>query len=318
MEDFTHLHLHSTYSLMDGIIKIDELCQQVKKLGMSSCALTDHGNLHGMIEFYKEAKKTGIKPILGVEAYLTRDPNGTEKKTRDNYHAVLLAQNNTGLENIITLTNRANAENFYYNPRINIEDLYSLNDGIILSTACLGGVISRQGRSGVEKIKRADRPKWKLFEDEALAQALEMRDIFSDRFYLEIQDNGLWEQEILNEFLVQIGRAHKIPLVITADAHFLKQEDYSTHQMIMAKQLGMSLKEYSQKGDMVYSDQLYVKPPQEMFKAAARIGNAEAFFNTVDIANRCEVEIELGKFEIPEFKVEETEDYEEFLAWRNR
>ena len=143
--DFCHLHVHSEYSILDGLNKIDKLCERVAELGMTSCALTDHGVMHGAIEFYKHAKKNGIKPLVGVEAYITEDPDDSEVKTKDNNHLVMIAMNEKGLENLIWMTNQANLHNFYYKPRIWEKHLETRAEGIVVTSACLGGVIAKKG-----------------------------------------------------------------------------------------------------------------------------------------------------------------------------
>ena len=306
--DFTHLHVHSTYSILDGINKLDQLVARVKELGMSSVALTDHGNLHGAVDFYKEAKKAGVKPIIGIEAYITADPDDMEEgKTRDNHHMVLLAQNKTGFANLCWLLTNANLHNFYYKPRINIHKLKERAEGIIATSACVGGWIAQHGVFDTEK---------KTFTDpdaKAFTQILELSEAFQGRFFLEIQDQDMWEQDAFNKWLkLQLSA----PKVITADAHYLKKEDQATHRMIMAQQLKKTIHEYESGSEMKYGSGFYIKSPEEMTAGAARCGMDEAAENTMAIAGMCSLDLELGKYKMPAFDVTKTSDYDEFQRYR--
>ncbi len=314
--DFCHCHVHSVYSILDGINKLDALVARVKELGMTACALTDHGNLHGMIDFYKECKKGGVKPIIGIECYITADPDGAEedyKKTRDNHHMVLMAQNNKGLENLFWLLSNGNLNNFYYKPRINVNTLKGRAEGLVATSACVGGVVAQQG----EFFQSEDGKGWfRDNDDKALRMAKDLQDAFQGRFYLEIQDQDMWEQTALNEFLVALGKREKIPLVISADAHYLKKEDRETHAMIMAQQLKKTIEEYESGSEMKYGNGFYIKSPQEMLDGAIKHGAEEAFWNTTEIAKMCNVEIELGKYKMPNFDVTKAEDYNEFKQYK--
>ncbi len=311
--DFCHTHVHSVFSVLDGINRLDQLVARCKELGMSSCALTDHGNLHGMIDFYKECKKGGIKPIVGIECYITRDPDGVDedyKKTRDNHHCILLAQNNTGLANLFWLITNGNLNNFYYKPRINIETLKAKSEGLICTSACVGGWVAQQGIFDAEK---------KLFldpESKAYVAARELHEVFGNRFYLEIQDQDMWEQTAFNKFLVDIAKRDKIQLLITADAHYLKKEDKDTHAMIMAQQLKKTIDEYESGSEMKYGGGFYIRSPEEMKEAAIRHDAEEAFWNSNEIAKMCNIEIELGKYKMPLFDVTKADDYDEFKQYK--
>lgn len=314
--DFCHCHVHSVYSILDGINKLDALVARVKELGMSACALTDHGNLHGMIDFYKECKKGGIKPIIGIECYITADPDGAEKdykKTRDNHHMVLLAQNNKGLENLFWLLSNGNLNNFYYKPRINIDVLKSRTEGLIATSACVGGVVAQQGEFFLAENGQG----WyRDNDDKALKMAKDLHEAFNGRFYLEMQDQDMWEQTAFNKYLVELGKKEKIPLVISADAHYLLKEDKHTHAMIMAQQLKKTIDEYESGSEMKYGGGFYIKSPEEMLEGAIKHSAEEAFWNTTEIAKSCNVEIELGKYKMPDFDVTKADDYNEFKQYK--
>lgn len=314
--DFCHCHVHSVFSVLDGINRLDQLVSRVKELGMTACALTDHGNLHGMIDFYKECKKASIKPIIGVECYITNDPDGVDeeyKKTRDNHHMVLLAQNNKGLENLFFLISNGNLNNFYYKPRINYNTLRERTEGLIATSACIGGIVAQQG----EFFLGSDLKGWyRDTNDNATRVAKELSEAFEGRFYLEIQDQTMWEQRVFNQFAVSLAKKEKIPLTISADAHYLRKEDQSTHAMIMAQQLKKTIDEYESSSEMKYGDGFYIKSPEEMLEGAKRYNAEEAFWNTTEIANKCNVEIELGKYKMPSFTIEKAEDYEEFKQYK--
>lgn len=317
-KDFCHLHTHTEFSVLDGINKIDALCEYVKKQGMSACAITDHGVLHGVIDFYKAAKKAGINPVIGVEAYITEDEDGIEEnkyKTRDNNHCILLAQNDTGLRNLFWLTNQANKYNFYYRPRISIESLrHGRAEGIIATSSCLGGVVSKQGEFDKAAGTFTD-------SDGTATKRLELfQDIFNGRFYAEIQDNPeFWEQEVYNAWLIYQSKNIGISPVITADAHWLTKADKETHSLIMAQQMKCTLAEYEGDEDgLFYGSGHYIRTPEEMYEAAIKCGSEEAFWNASKIAEQCNVEIKLGEYELPHFDVESADDYSAFKKWEEK
>lgn len=283
---------------------------------MTSCAITDHGSLFKMIEFYKELNKRGLNPIIGVEAYLTNDQDGIENnkhKSKDNYHCIMLAQNDVGLANIIWLVNQANLHNFYYKPRISIENLKTRGtEGIIATSSCLGGVIAKQGSYDSGN---------KTFVDDSkkCQNTLGLfKELFPDRFYAEIQDNDtIWEQGAYNDWLIREAKQQRVPTVITSDAHFLKKEDKELHDLVMAQQLKITVQEYACDEDgMAYSSGHYVRSPTNMLSAALQYGEEDAFYNTVEIAKKCKVNIALGKYENPEFDFTNESDYQDFLKWK--
>ncbi|MDD4901502.1 MAG: PHP domain-containing protein, partial [Patescibacteria group bacterium] len=223
---FTHLHVHSHYSLLDGLTKIDELIKKAKEEGSNSLALTDHGVMYGAIEFYEKCKKAGLKPIIGVEAYLApgsrleKIANAEEK----NYHLVLLAKNKTGYQNLIKLTSIAHLEGFYYKPRIDWEVLTKHHEGLIALTACLAGEIPRLIMAGkLDKVKK---------------RILEYSRLFGpDNFYLELQNHpNLAEQEPVNRALIALARELKLPLVATNDVHYLHKDDDEPQDVLLCLQ----------------------------------------------------------------------------------
>lgn len=316
-KDFCHLHIHTEYSILDSIIRINELCKHVKEQGMSACAITDHGNVHGIIEFWKAANKAGIKSAIGIEAYITSDVDGIEDnkfKTRDNHHCVMIAQNETGLKNLFWLINQANLYNFYYKPRISVQNLPGRTAGLVATSACLGGVVSKCGVYDQEG---------KTFTDpngNARKALSRYQELFSGRFYAEIQDNPeLWQQEAYNTWLIKEAKDLNIKLVITSDAHFLTKEEKDTHTLIMAQQMKCTLEEYKNNKDiMKYGAGHYIRSPENMFQAALKYNAEEAFWNTTEIVKDIQLNIELGKYKSPTFDITQEDDYSEFQQWKKK
>jgi DNA polymerase-3 subunit alpha len=282
---------------------------------MSACAITDHGSMGGIIEFYKTSKDVGIKPIIGVEAYITLDEDGLENKdkTKDNMHCVMLAQNQEGLENLISLVNKAYLSNFYYKPRVSIYNLLGNTNGIIATSACLGGVVAKTGIFSRNE---------KVFVDpegKAEKQLKYFSRLFGGRFYAEIQDLPIEEQKAYNQWLIAKAKENDIPLIIAADAHFLKAEDYQTHRLVMAKNMGKFLNEYEQDEDgLFYYKEHHVRSPDDMYKSACELGVEEAYWNTTKIAEQCNLEITLGEYKFPQFDITQESDYEDFLEWEKQ
>lgn len=315
-KDYVHLHNHTQYSLLDGLTKVPDLIKHVKKQGMSSVAITDHGTLSGAIEFYKEAKAHGVKPIIGMETYVAarslydKDPG----KDKQNYHLILLAMNQTGYQNLMALSTIANLEGFYYRPRIDHELLQKHNEGLICLSGCASSEVGDQLRQGQYDIAKAT-AKW-------------YKDAFGDRYYLELQDHGhpkhtsLWDvQEAINRQLLQLGEELNIPCVVTCDAHYLKHEDQEAHEILLCVQTGSFLSD--EKRMSLKDFELHVTDPKEVI---ARWGTEHpaVIANTKVIADRCNVEIELGKILIPKFPVPKGETEQSLLhklvwqglAWR--
>ena len=291
---FTHLHVHTEYSLLDGSAKISELVQRVKELGMQSIAITDHGAMYGAVEFYKAALEAGIKPIIGCEVYVAEESRfKKEGKGGGYYHLVLLAENNEGYHNLIKLVSYGFIEGFYYKPRVDKALLRKYSKGLIASSACLAGEVPRNILTvSYEKAKEA---------------ALEYQVIFGKgNFFLELQDHGMREQKIVNEALVRMSRETEIPLIATNDSHYIYKEDAEPHDILLCIQTGKTVLDEDR---MRYEGgQFYVKSPEEMYDLFSFA--PEACANTARIAERCNVtftfhELKLPRFDVPEGKTAE-------------
>lgn len=288
---FTHLHLHTGYSLLDGSSKIPELVRRVKELGMDACAITDHGVMYGVIEFYKACKAEGIKPIIGCEVYVapgSRFDKGKEKSAERYNHLILLAENDTGHKNLMKLVSRGFTEGFYYKPRVDYELLSEYHEGIIASSACLAGIVPTKLRNGDY--------------EGAKAEAMRLQEIFGENnFFLELQDHGLSEQKFVNQGLMRISSETGIPLVATNDCHYLYKEDAEAHDVLICIQTQKNV--YDEDRMKYEGGQFYVKSPEEMEEVFHYI--PEAIHNTEEIARRCNVEIEFGKYHLPQYPVPE-------------
>lgn len=287
---FVHLHTHSHYSLLDGLTKLDELVAFAKEQGSPAVALTDHGSMYGVIEFYQKAKKAGIKPIIGVESYLAPGSRH-DKNTRDDarsYHLLLLAKNNTGYKNLIKLVSLANLEGFYYKPRLDWELLGQYKDGLIATSSCLGGEIPR--------LISADRL------DEAKKRILEYQEMFgAGNFYLEIQDHPeLTGQAKVNAVLIRLAKELKVPLVATNDNHYLRKEDAEAQDILLCLQNKKKLSD-TDRMKMLGNGDYSVRSNAEMIAAFKDV--PEAIDNTLKIAEQCNVELELGNVQLPHFEV---------------
>lgn len=300
---FIHLHTHSHYSLLDGLGKIPDLVKRAKEYGMDSLALTDHGVMYGSIEFYEQCHKQGIKPVIGVEAYIaTRGMNDRVPKIDTKpYHLVLLAENNEGYENLLKIVTIAHLEGYYYKPRIDKENLRKHSKGLIALSACLGGEVANHASHG--NLAAAEKA------------ALEYVDIFGkDNFFLELQHHpNLERQEIANEALIELAKKHNIGLVATNDIHYIDKEDAEAQDVLLCVQTGKFLTDTDRMSMKEGGDWLDIsfKSPEEMAENFANV--PEAIENTQKIADRCNVEIELGKFRFPEFQLPEGENYESYL-----
>ena len=288
---FTHLHVHTEYSLLDGSGKIPELIQRAKDLGQTALAVTDHGVMYGVIDFYKAAKAAGIKPILGCEIYVTpgsRFDWDNKKGEARYYHLILLAENNEGYENLTKIVSRGFVDGFYYKPRVDFETLREFSKGIIASSACLAGEVARN-----LAVNR--------YED-AKEAALRYRDIFgADNFFLELQDHGLGVQKAVNQQLIQLSQDTGIPLIATNDIHYTNPEDWEAHDLLLCLQTG---KKASDEDRMRYEGgQYYLKSEDEMRSLFAAV--PEALENTAKIAARCEVEIRFHELKLPAYDVPE-------------
>ncbi len=307
MEGFVHLHVHSHYSLLDGAGSVGGLVAAAKEAGMTALALTDHGNMFGAVDFYNTCKQEGIKPILGIEAYIsptTRHDRSMGNQRTASYHMVLLAMNETGWLNLKRLSSRAYIEGFYYRPRIDRELLRELNEGLICTTACLGGEVPSALLDGdYEKAKRI---------------AAEYLEIFGpDRFYIEVQNAGIDEQIQTNPDLARIAKELGVGLVGTNDVHFIKAEDKPSHEVLTCVSTGKTLEEThealrSGQAKMVYPKELYLRSPAEMREALKEF--PEACDNTLKIAEMCNADIGFGKEYLPVFPVPEGMNDDQFLA----
>ena len=295
MAEFTHLHLHSQYSLLDGAIRLSDLFKTVKQMGMDSVALTDHGNMYGMVDFYKKAKDAGVKPIFGCETYVSATTM-EDKTERKNYHLILLAKDQEGYKNLQYLNSKAYLEGFYYHPRIDKKLLKDHSRGLIGLSACLGGEVAQTlMREGYDKAKD---------------KALEYKSLFEDdSFFLEVQPNGLDEQEQVNDSWKKMARETGLGLVATGDCHYVQKADWKAHNILMCIQQGKTLND---PGRLEHrTPAYYIQPPHEFNKKFSDV--PEALENTVRIAKRCNVELELGKTYLPKYKVPDGYDLDSYV-----
>lgn len=309
MDDFVHLHVHSEYSLLDGANRLGDLIDSAKAFGMNALAVTDHGNLFGAAEFYQKATAAGIKPILGMEAYISptvRSDRSMGNQQTACYHLILLAMNNTGWANLMKLSSRAYLEGFYYKPRVDRELLSEFSEGIICSTACLGGEVPSALLMGqMDKAKKI---------------AGEYRDIFGpERFFIEVQKQGLADQDRVNPHLVSLADELGVGLVGTNDVHFLRRQDKPAHEVLTCISMNKKLDAESK---LRYPPELYFKNQQEMRQAL--IDWPQAADNTVKIAEMCDVKLDFSGEHLPVFHTPDGSSPDEYLrkiAWeglRNR
>lgn len=314
--DYVHLHNHTQYSLLDGLTRVGPLMDFVAEQGMDAVAMTDHGTLSGAIDFYKEAKSRDIKPIIGIETYVAarRHTDKDPVKDKQRYHLILLAMNMTGYQNLMQLSTKANLNGFYYFPRIDHELLEQHKEGIIVLSACMGGEVGDALKQGQY--------------DKAKQTAEWYKSVFGDRYYLEIQDHGhpknpLYsvEQGEINTQVLRLGKELDIPVVVTCDAHYLKHEDQEAHEILLCVGTGSFLSD--EKRMSLKDFPLHVTEPAELIDRWGK-DHPEVITNTREIAERCEIEIELGKILIPKFPVPKGEDEKSYLhklvyrglAWR--
>ena len=285
--DFVHLHTHTEFSLLDGANKIKELPARAKELGMKAMAITDHGVMFGVVDFYKECKKVGIKPIIGCEVYVAPRTRFDKESNIDNKysHLILLAKNETGYKNLSILVSMGFIEGFYYKPRIDLELLEKYHEGLICLSACLAGSVNKA-------ILKEDM-------EEAKRIALWHKNIFGEDYYLEVQPNGLPEQVLVNQKLVELSKELDIPLVATNDSHYLKKEDAYIHEILLCIQTGKKMSDPDRMKMGV--DEFYVKSPEEMADYFKNI--PEAIENTVKIAEKCNFDFEFGNTKLPNYEV---------------
>ena len=289
MGQFVHLHIHSEFSLLDGANRIKDLPVRAKELGMDAMAITDHGVMYGAIDFYKACKKEGVKPIIGCEVYVAPRSRFDKEPGVDNKynHLILLAKNNQGYKNLSKLVSLGFIDGYYYKPRIDLEILEKYSEGLVCLSACLAGSVNQALLNGQN--------------EKAEEIALWHKRVFGEDYYIELQNNGIKEQVLANQKLVQLARKLDIPLVATNDAHYLKKEDAYNHEVLLCIQTG---KRMSDEDRMKFdTEELYVKSPEEMidyFKAFP-----DAIENTVKIAEKCNVEFEFGHTILPNYEVPE-------------
>ena len=298
MKDFVHLHVHSEFSLLDGANRIKDLPVRAKELGMDAIALTDHGVMFGAVDFYKECKKNGVKPIIGSEVYVAPRSRTDKEANIDNhyYHLILLAKNVTGYKNLAKLVSIGFTEGFYYKPRIDLEVLEKYHEGLICLSACLAGSVNRAIlQNNMEEAKKI---------------ALWHKNLFKDDYYLEIQPNGLPEQVLANQKLIELSKELDIPLVATNDAHYLKKEDSFNHEVLLCIQTGKKMSDEDRMRMQV--DEFYLKSPEEMSSYFQNV--PEAIENTVKIAEKCNFDFEFGNTKLPNYDVpEEFKTHSEFF-----
>mgnify|MGYP004691231797 FL=1 len=287
---FTHLHLHTEYSLLDGACRIPKLVERIKALGMTSCAITDHGVMYGCIDFYSAMKDAGIKPIIGCEVYVCRDRLDKSAANREYSHLILLCENNTGYQNLMKLVSEGFLTGYYYRPRIDYNLIRQHSEGLICLSACLSGDLPKlllQGRY-----------------DDAEAYVREMQDIFGEKnFYVEIMDHGIREEKIVMPRLISLAREMNVPLVATNDCHYLEEKDADAQEVLLCIQTGKTLDDANRM--RMDTRQLYVKSEAEMRTLFAAC--PDAVDRTQEIADRCNVEFEFGVTRLPHYPVPEGE-----------
>src|SRR5690349_5432009 len=296
MAGFTHLHLHTQYSLLDGAIRVKDLFPKVSELGMDTVAVTDHGNMFGAIDLYTEAKQAGVKLIFGCETYVAATDRH-DRTNRRNFHLILLAQNEAGYKNLSFLNSKGYLEGFYYNPRIDKELLRSHSEGLIGMSACLGGEIAQTlEKNGVAAAEEVAREYASMFAP--------------GDFYLELMPTPMAEQETLNGELIRMGRKLGIPLVASNDCHYVNRADATAHDVLMAIQTGKSLKDEKRLKHLV--DSYYLKSPAEMEAAFKDV--PEAIENTAAIAARCNVKLSFDQTLLPTYRVPEGETLDSYIT----
>ena len=297
---YVHLHVHTEYSLQDGMGKISQIVKKVKNSGMTACAITDHGTGSGLVEFYNACLETGIKPILGCEFYIapgSRFDKSKEAGEKAYNHLILLVKNETGYKNLCILISRSNTEGFYYKPRIDFEVLKEHHDGLICLSACVAGEVPRAILSGdMEHAKEI---------------ILRYRALFGDDYYLEIQNHGLSEEAMVTQNMVRFSRELEIKLVATNDCHYVDSEDKEAHEWLICMQTDKKL---SDPGRMLYEGDYSVKTEDEMRDLFLSL--PEAIENTQEIADKCDFTFDFGDYRMPRVLIPESygKDYFKYLS----
>ncbi len=291
---FTHLHLHTEYSLLDGANKIKDLAKRVKELGMDSVAITDHGNMFGAIDFYTTMKKNGIKPIIGIEAYIHNSDKLDDKSTKQRFHLCLYAKNEVGYKNLMYLSSQSYINGFYYYPRINKKLLFERSEGLICSAACLQGEINWHLNLNNERNKKNGAKGY----ERAKEIALEYKEVFGDDFYLELMRHGIEDQRYIDSQVIKLSKETGIKIIATNDTHYPTKEYADAHEAFMC--IAMN-KEFDDPNRLRHSvHEFFVKSPKQMYELFADI--PEALINTKEIADKCNLEIKLGNPTPPNFK----------------
>jgi DNA polymerase-3 subunit alpha len=296
-QDFVHLHVHSEYSLLDGAIRCADLARQVAEWGSPAVALTDHGAMYGAVDFYEKCKAQGVKPLIGCEVYL--DPRGHQfrDKRGQNYHLLLLARDNKGYKNLVKLVSKANTDGFFYKPRIDYDLLATYGEGLIGSSACLAGEVASLVLQGEE--------------EEAARKACYYQELLGKgNFYLEVMHNSLPEQARANKGIIRIARETGLPIIATNDAHYLRKEDASWHEVLLCVQTQKTINDPSRFS--FGAQDFYLRSPEEMWRLfGAEL--PEALTNTLEIAERCDVEFTFGEYLLPNFELPEGETLDSHL-----
>ncbi len=294
---FVHLHVHTQYSMLDGAIRVPDLIQRAKDFDMPAVAISDHGAMYGALEFYEKAKKAHIKPIVGCEFYVAeKDMLLHDRTAGHNFHMVALAMDKTGYANLMKLTSLAQTKGFYYRPRIDLPTLFRHQEGLIILTACLHGEIA-----------------WRLVHNDpegARKRAIEMQQVFGDRFYLEIQENGIPEQTIANQGMLALAEDLGIKLVATNDCHYLNQDESFAHEVLLCIQTSKTINDPNR--FRFPTDKLYFKSPEEMAREFHYCPQAVA--NTLEVAERCNLELQFGTNHFPIFPVTKEETLDTLFA----
>ena len=291
--DFVHLHVHTQYSLLDGMIRLEDLFKKAREYKMPAIAITDHGNMFGAIDFYQQAYKQGIKPIIGCELYVA--PRSRLEKSysigETARHLIVLVKNMQGYKNLMKLTTAGYLEGFYYRPRVDKEILKECSEGLIASSACLHGEINDLILKGrMDEAKKAARSYQAIFDD--------------DNFFLELMENGVPEQKIANKALIEISKELSIPLVATNDCHYLNREHAEAHDVLLCIQTGKTIEDNDRM--RLVTNQFYFRSPEEMHELFSQ--TSEALSNTVTVAERCNLSLEFGKFYLPNFEIKNPEE----------
>ena len=297
---FAHLHLHTQYSILDGAIPIAKLVNRAAEIGMPAVAMTDHGNMFGAVEFHQAARRAGIKPIIGCEVYVAQGSRLDKDASTGGFnginHMILLAMNETGYRNLVRLVSKGFLEGFYYKPRVDYELLQQYNEGLIATSGCLSGAVPGAILNG-----KSDQA-WETVERYA--------QLFKDRYYLEVQRHGIPAQDTVNNELFKMHADLGLPLIATNDAHYLEEHDSHSHGALLCVQTGKTLDDPNR--FQFDGHGFYVKSPEEMFEVFH--DHPEAVTNTVELAERCNFELDTGNLKLPEFHVPQGESVESYLG----